>query len=91
MAGPYRAAGPMIQMSETPVRPKSPSPALGEHTDEILKELGYSPRQIARLKDEETESQRTVGAGMAASILIQNAEKAAAQQPVDKRGGGRYA
>ncbi len=54
MAGPYRAAGPMIQMSETPVRPKSPSPALGEHTDEILKELGYSPRQIARLKDEET-------------------------------------
>ena len=55
--------------------------------DKVFKTTYFSDR----LKDEETESQRTVGAGMAASILIQNAEKAAAQQPVDKRGGGRYA
>ena len=43
-----------------------------------------------RLQDE-SEGQETVGASVAASILIKGAEKAAAQQPVDKRGGGRYA
>ena len=25
------------------------SPLLGEHTDEVLKDLGYTPEQIARL------------------------------------------
>ena len=44
-----------------------------------------------RLRDEETEKQGTASAGAAASILIKGAEKAAAQRPVDKRGGGRYA
>ncbi len=53
MAGQYRAAGPMIQMSETPVQPKSPSPGLGQHTDEILEELGYSPRRIRQLKQDQ--------------------------------------
>ena len=32
-----------------------------------------------------------VGAGIAAGILIKGAERAAAEKPVDKRGGGRYA
>ncbi len=31
----------------------TPPPALGEHTNHILQDLGYSPRQIARLRREE--------------------------------------
>ena len=44
-----------------------------------------------QLEDEETATQEAVGAGVAANILIKGAEKAAAEQSVDKRGGGRYA
>ena len=32
-----------------------------------------------------------LGAGVAAALLIKGAERAAAEEPVDKRGGGRYA
>lgn len=32
-----------------------------------------------------------LGVGVAASLLIKRAERAAAEEPVDKRGGGRYA
>ena len=43
-------AGPMIQMSETPLEAKSASPALGEHTDQIMLELGYSEEEITDLR-----------------------------------------
>jgi crotonobetainyl-CoA:carnitine CoA-transferase CaiB-like acyl-CoA transferase len=32
-------------------RPPSPAPELGEHTGQILKELGYSDDDIARLRE----------------------------------------
>jgi crotonobetainyl-CoA:carnitine CoA-transferase CaiB-like acyl-CoA transferase len=38
-------------MSETPLEARSASPALGEHTDEILNDLGYSQEDIQGLKD----------------------------------------
>ena len=50
LAGKIRMAGPMIQMSETPLAVQSASPALGEHTDEIMLKLGYSKGEIADLK-----------------------------------------
>ena len=37
-------------MSETPLKAQSASPALGEHTDEILENLGYTPELIEELK-----------------------------------------
>jgi len=50
LAGKVRMAGPMIQMSETPLEAKSASPALGEHTDQIMQELGYSEDKINDLR-----------------------------------------
>ena len=50
LAGKVRMAGPMIQMSETPLEAKSDSPALGEHTDQIMLALGYSEEEITDLR-----------------------------------------
>ena len=50
LAGKVRMAGPMIQMSETPLEAKSASPALGEHTDLIMLELGYSEEEFSDLR-----------------------------------------
>ena len=50
LAGKVRMAGPMIQMSDTPLEAKSASPALGEHTDQIMLELGYSEEEITDLR-----------------------------------------
>lgn len=41
-----------IKFSRTPSSLRSPAPAKGEHTDEVLKENGYSAHEIARLKNE---------------------------------------
>ncbi len=38
-----------LHMSETPVKIKRRAPQLGEHSEEILKEIGYSHKQIKEL------------------------------------------
>ena len=48
--GPVRMHGPMLQMSETPLAVQGPSPTLGEHTDDVLRELGYDDDCIERLR-----------------------------------------
>jgi crotonobetainyl-CoA:carnitine CoA-transferase CaiB-like acyl-CoA transferase len=40
-----------VELSETPGEIRTRAPTLGEHTDEIMKELGYSMEQIDELRE----------------------------------------
>jgi crotonobetainyl-CoA:carnitine CoA-transferase CaiB-like acyl-CoA transferase len=48
-AGRIRVVGPAVKMSETPARLDRPSPRLGEHTEEVLREIGYTDEQVRAL------------------------------------------
>ncbi|MBI4299781.1 MAG: CoA transferase [Chloroflexi bacterium] len=47
--GRLRELGQVIRFSETPGKQWRPAPVLGQHTEEVLQELGYSTEGIARL------------------------------------------
>ena len=47
-AGEYRLVAPPVRSAETP--PSRPAPALGEHTDALLTELGYDPQRLRKLR-----------------------------------------
>ena len=49
--GTVRMAGPPATFSDTPLQPGN-LPALGEHTDEVLGELGCEPRAIERWRED---------------------------------------
>jgi CoA:oxalate CoA-transferase len=48
--GPVRMTGFPIKLSETPARLRRP--ALGEHTDQVLRELGYNADRLAILRQQ---------------------------------------
>jgi formyl-CoA transferase len=50
-AGPVKALGVPVKLSETPGAVDRPAPLVGEHTDEILTELGYTDSARRTLRD----------------------------------------
>jgi crotonobetainyl-CoA:carnitine CoA-transferase CaiB-like acyl-CoA transferase len=49
--GTVRQLGNPVKMSRTPGDPTRPAPAFGEHTEEVLAEIGYSGEEIAAMKE----------------------------------------
>ncbi|MBI2217799.1 MAG: CoA transferase [Candidatus Rokubacteria bacterium] len=50
VAGPIKALGVPVKLSETPGAIERPAPLVGEHTEEILRDLGYSTEEQQRLR-----------------------------------------
>jgi len=49
-AGPVRSLGNPVRLANSPPSYRLPPPRLGEHTDALLSELGYTPEAIAALR-----------------------------------------
>jgi len=49
-AGDIRVLGSPLKLSETPASVRTPPPALGQHTDAVLREIGLSETDIASLR-----------------------------------------
>ena len=50
-AGPIKALGVPVKLSDTPGAVDRAAPLLGEHTAEILTELGYTEMEQRQLRD----------------------------------------
>jgi len=50
VAGPYTSTGWPAPVRDQPFDTRRPAPALGEHTDEVLSEIGYNSDDVAGLR-----------------------------------------
>ena len=50
--GPLKVVGQAIKMSRTPSHAHSPTPDAGQHSEDVLAEVGYSAKEIAQLKED---------------------------------------
>ncbi len=48
--GTISTLGTPLKLSETPLVPGRPAPLLGQHTDDVLREVGYTAEEISTLK-----------------------------------------
>jgi crotonobetainyl-CoA:carnitine CoA-transferase CaiB-like acyl-CoA transferase len=62
VTSPVKQLGIPIKLSRTPGAVDKPGPALGEHTDEVLHELGYGDDEIEQLKQTGAVAGATAGA-----------------------------
>jgi crotonobetainyl-CoA:carnitine CoA-transferase CaiB-like acyl-CoA transferase len=51
-AGKIKTLGFPVKLSQTPAQLKGPPPYMGQHTEEVLQELGYSPREVEIMRKE---------------------------------------
>jgi crotonobetainyl-CoA:carnitine CoA-transferase CaiB-like acyl-CoA transferase len=51
LAGPMQAVGFPWKFSETPAQAAAAAPELGQHTEEILLDLGYTWEEIGALRE----------------------------------------
>jgi formyl-CoA transferase len=52
-AGTLRTVGTPLRLSRTPAAVRRRAPELGEHTEEVLASIGYSPEEIAKLLEKD--------------------------------------
>jgi crotonobetainyl-CoA:carnitine CoA-transferase CaiB-like acyl-CoA transferase len=50
VAGRYKEIPPPVRFEQAPQRVRRPAPLVGEHTDEVLLDLGYDPAVIAGMR-----------------------------------------
>ncbi len=50
-AGRFKTIGVPVKLAKSPGRVRTPSPLLGQHTEEVLREAGYGDAEIRRLRD----------------------------------------
>jgi formyl-CoA transferase len=48
--GRIKTLGTPVKLSDTPLTPGRPAPMLGQHTDEVLREIGFTIEDIAKLR-----------------------------------------
>ena len=52
ITGTQTVAGPILEMSATPAAARGPSPTTGQHTREVLAELGFAEGEVAALLEQ---------------------------------------
>lgn len=54
LAGPLKILSNPIRLSATPIETYSPPPTIGQHTDEILRDIGFSDAEIDAMRQSRT-------------------------------------